>query len=447
MSGVIKNAEVIIVGAGFAGLSAALVLERKGYKVTILEARERVGGRSFTRPLNEKVTLDFGAQWICDAQPKITALVHKYGLQTFPTPHTGATTLEYDSKLRDEEPAEVTQIYAVLTKLAQEINVTAPWQHPQAREWDRLTFAAWLAGLPGYRKIAAQFVDRELCGGVFSCEGKTISLLAVLTGIANAGGVDALLETENGAQATTIVGGTQQIVAHMAAELRNNIHFAKPVKSIRRRGEMLHLEAGGKSYASRYVVIAVPPVVSRKIILSPGLADHQVMAAHRYLPGNVLKFHIQYATPFWRDKGLSGIAQTSQGYIYETYDTSPPHHTPGILTAFTYGYEADTLRQKGRGEIKEIILKNLAYLFGPLAKNAQTVHAFDWSAEQFSGGGFAARFAPGMLTTFGPRIQKTGQRGPVFWAGTEYARRWSGYIEGALISGEDAANQIEAISR
>lgn len=432
--------DVVVVGAGFAGLSAADALIRAGLSVRVLEARDRVGGRVLTRFLPDGTQLDLGGQWIGPTQLNIVDLVDRHGVGTYPTPGEGAMVVDYHGQRLADTPEEPTALLAEIDVLSRAIDVERPWQSPDAREHDQLTFATWLRDR-GATEPAATFVDRVVSGGLLAGSATETSLLETLFYIASAGGVEPLLGYEGAAQDTRIVGGAQQIAERMAAALpAGTVRLNEPVLRIEHgTGTRVHTQTA--SYQAKHVVVAVPPTLAGRIRYDPALPALRDGIFQRMPAGTALKIHAIYPRPFWHAAGLSGVARSTTGVLTETVDNTPPGAPRAVLTGFVYGTDAVSLRRESLVARRKAVLTQLAGLFGEQALEPDEFVEFDWLDEEWTRGCFSGHLVPGAWTTFGPALREP--TGPLHWAGTETAVRWNGYFDGAVESGYRVADEIQ----
>lgn len=431
--------DVVVVGAGFAGLSAATALVRGGLTVRVLEARSRVGGRVLTRFLPDGTQLDLGGQWVGPTQLNIMDLVDRHGIGTYPTPGDGAMIVDYDGRRLTGTPDEPAAILSRIDAMARGIDVEQPWRSPHAREQDQLTFATWLRDQRASGP-AVTFVDRVVSGGLLAGSAAETSLLETLFYIASAGGVEPLLGYQGAAQDTRIVGGAQQIAERMAADLPpGTLRLGDPVLRIE-HGNTARVRTRATTYHARRVVVAVPPTLAGRIQYDPGLPAIREGIFQRMPAGTAMKVHAVYPVPFWRSAGLSGVARSTTGVLTETVDNTPPGSPRAVLTGFVYGNEAVALRRETPHTRRDAVLTHLADLFGDDALRPDEYVEFDWLGEEWTRGCFSGHFVPGAWTTFGPALREPV--GPLHWAGTETAVRWNGYFDGAVESGHRAAEEI-----
>ncbi len=447
-----SQADVVVVGAGLAGLVTARRLERAGLSVIVLEARERVGGRTLAAPIGGGEVVEIGGQWVGPGQDRIATLIAELGLETFPTWDRGRSVLELDGRRKTYSgtiprlgPLVLLDIALArhrLQKLASRVDTSAPWLSPDAAELDAISFGDWLAG--GMRTEPARQMLRIACRTVWGAEPDDFSLLHALFYIASAGGLDPLLDVEGGAQELRIVGGSQLIAERMAEELREGPRLGAPVEAIRTgaSGDAEVTLAGGDSIRARRVVVAVPTPLRGEIDFDPplGAAHHAVPSAAVF--GSLIKCVAVFDEPFWRDEGFSGEALSDLGPATLTFDNSPPGGRPGVLLGFVGGNDARALAEYPAAERRKQVLAGFARIFGERASRPDDYIEQDWSAERWSAGGPTFVLPPGGWSAAGPGLREPV--GPVHWAGSETAERWAGFMDGAVRSGERVADEISS---
>ena len=442
-----RQYDVVVVGAGYAGLSSAERLRREGYDVLVLEARDRVGGRIWSAPQplpdGSLIKLDLGGQWVGPTQDHLLGLLDRFGVKTQPTPTEGAEMYLFDGLRLTTLPHDVERVLDELDRLSEDVPLERPWTHPRAEELE-LPFAEWLR--QHATASTARFVDRAVTGAFLACAAGDVSTLDVLFYIRSGGGVASLASCEGGAQELRIDGGAQRVANAIAATLgAETIRFDEPVVRIEQGGDQTVVVSTKGCYQTRHVVVAVPPALAARIDYVPSLPTQHAGLFDAMPHGYAMKWQTVYAEPFWREAGLSGIGIYDEGVISETFDNSKPDENGnlrGILAAFVYGGEAHRLRELAVPQQRELVLEQLATLFGESARHPLTIVHHDWSTDPWTRGCFSAHFRPGGWTSHGPALREPV--GSIHWAGTETAVRWNGYIDGAISSGLRAAAEITA---
>ena len=443
------DCDAIVVGAGISGLVAARELRAAGLDVQVLEARDRVGGRTLNHSVGERPedTVELGGQWVGPTQHEAMALVGELGLDTYPSPTQGKNLFEDDRgrlktytgtipRLNPLVLADYGIADARFKRLYKHVDPAAPWEAPKAAEWDGQTFETWI------RRNARTATAREALAmgirAVFSVEPADISLLHALFYAASAGGWDDLIDTEGGAQQDRIVGGSQLISLRMAEALGDRIHLEAPVRSVAADGEAV--VAGG--LRAPRAIVAIPPALACRIEYDPILPGQRDQLTQRMPMGTVIKCMAFYDEPFWREDELTGQATSLPGPVQVVFDNTPPNDAPGVLMGFLEGRDGRELGQLSEAERREVVTENFARLFGPRALRPSGYVDRNWSAEPYSRGCYAGVFGPGAWTGYGRHLREP--IGRIHWAGTETATRWMGYFDGAIQAGKRAASEVLA---
>jgi monoamine oxidase len=442
------DCDVVVVGAGLAGLTAARELSESGLEVRVLEARDRVGGRTLSQAVGEhpEDILELGGQWLGPTQHEALSLAQDFGIATYPTHATGKNLFEdgrgklkrYSGTIPMLPPhvmVDYGQADLRLKRLIKRVDPEAPWAAEDAERLDEQSFATWI------RRTAKTNTAREALTtavrAVFSVEPADVSLLHVLFYAASAGGWDDLLDTEGGAQQDRLAGGTQQLSIRMAQELGDRVMLSAPVRSIRTEREGVIVG----DVRARRVIVAVPPTLAGRIEYDPPLPGLRDQLTQRMPMGTVIKCIAVYDEPFWREDGLSGQAISLPGPAQVVFDNTPPNGSSALL-AFLEGRDARELARVPDAERRDAVLRTFQRLFGRRAAHPVQYLEKDWSAEPYSRGCYAGVLGPGAWTAFGRVLREPVGR--IHWAGTETATRWMGYLDGAIQSGKRAAAEVEA---
>jgi monoamine oxidase len=442
------DADVVVIGAGLAGLVAARELSARGASVVVLEARERVGGRMLNHEIGDGKVVEVGGQWIGPTQDRLAALARELKVETFPTHNEGENVIEYRGRLRRYEGAiprvnpvvlvDIERAQRRLNRLARKVPLDAPWEAPDAQRLDGQTAASWLRrnlATSGGRMLLELGIE-----AVWAAQPEDLSLLHMLFYIHSAGNLDLLFETGGGAQQDRFLGGSQLIALRMAAELHDRVVLSAPVRRIRWGDGGVVVEAAGQEVEARRAIVAMAPGLCQRVEFEPALPPGRVQLTQRMPWGSYLKCTAVYDEPFWRADGLSGEAVSDAGPATTTFDNSPPDGSPGVLMSFASGSEARAIQRLDEAERREAILAGLARMYGPRTLKPERWIEQDWSREPYTGGAPVCFMPPGVLTGFGRALREPV--GPIHWAGTETSDVWSGYMDGAVRSGERAAKEV-----
>ncbi len=446
-----RDADVVVIGAGLAGLAAARALAAAGRSVVVCEARDRVGGRTLNEPIGDDKVVELGAQWVGPTQDRVNGLIAELGLETFPTHSAGTNLFErggrigrYEGTIPKVNPLGLAEVGLVLKRLngmAAAVPPEAPWRAPKAGSWDGQTFESWMRR--NVRTGVARDILRLAIIGVWAAEPRDVSLLHVLFYIRSAGSIEILTDTEGGAQQDRVVGGTQLISLRMAEQLGDGVvELANPVRRIQWAADRVVATGDRIAVRARRAIVAVPPTLAGRIAYDPPLPAVRDGLSQRMVQGSVVKCMAVYERPFWRERGLSGAVTSVTGPVSVGFDNSPPDGTPGVLLGFLEGRAAREAMDLDRAERRRIVAGCFARLFGPEA--ADPAHYVDqvWAAEEWSRGCYGGFMPPGAWSDNGAALREPV--GPIHWAGAETATVWNGYMDGAVGSGREAAGAVAA---
>lgn len=454
-----RRADVCVVGAGLAGLTAARALVAADRSVVVLEARDRVGGRTLNRSIAGGNISEIGGQFAGPTQDRILALARAVGVKTFPTYDSGSSVL-IEGGARSLYPAvpglpddpDVQQAILAAAKLdapAKQAGVSAPWKAPKAREWDRMTLDEWMRGEVPSPKGRAIFT--AACQSIWGADPKELSFLYALQYAAAAGSAQApgsflrLITTGGGAQENRFVGGSQVISEKVATRLGKRVVLRAPVRVVAQNGDGARVVADGTVVEARHVILAVPPALATRLAYSPALPKGKAKLLAALVPGSLTKATAVFDRPFWRDAGLSGQGVADVGPARTIFDNSPPDGSVGVLFGFVGGSAYAPWGPLPPDQRRAQVLESFAAFVGDQARAPADYFEQDWTKERWTRGCPVAHVGPGVLTKYGPWLRRAV--GKVHFAGTETSDYWLGYMDGAVRSGERAAREVLAALR
>ena len=435
---------VLIVGAGLAGLVAADRLRRAGVAVTVLEARDRVGGRTHGIEVAPGAWADAGAAYLGDRHTELLALLAEHDLKTTATSTAGASVFELGDSPDGPRtsPGRFPPLNAVvlgelfdhLAELTSRVDVAAPWLTPGAAELDDTTAAEWAAAT--LRHPDARVFFPLFLGEMMAADPADISVLHMAFYLRSGGGLRYLNAFEGGAQEYRVDGGAHQLAERLAAGL--DVRLGAAVTAIHQHHSGVRvLTEDGTAHEADRVVVAIPPVLADGVDFGPELPATR--STTRTAPGCAVKVQLVYPEPAWRHDGLSGWSVNAAGPLLSTVDDSPAGHRVGVLTGFVTGAEAHRFSSLPAGEQQNRARTQARRLF-PQLPEPLAVHITDWIADPHARGCYAALFGPGDWLRLGPRL--TAPHGRVHWAGTETSTEFFGLMEGAIRSGRRAAAEV-----
>ncbi len=440
--------DVVVIGAGAAGLTAANALRKAGLSVAVLEARDRVGGRLWTDEIDGAM-LEIGGQWVSPDQDALIDTVAELGLDTFSRYREGDSVYIGPDGVAHRFTGEmfpvsvetervIAEITERLDAMVAEIDPDRPWAHEKAAEWDRISWDAWLR---------AQTDDDEAVRNLAFATGSAMltkpthsfSLLQSLLMAASAGSYSHLVDADFILD-KRVVGGLQQVPILLAERLGDDVLLNEPVRTLEWGDSGVTAIAESTTVRARFAIIALAPNLYSRISYVPALPrlQHQM---HQHLSmGFVIKVHAVYETPFWRDKGLSGTAFSPYELSHEAYDNTNHGDARGTLVGFVSDQTADDLFRLSAEERKERILESLSHYYGPEAKNPVVYYESDWGSEEWTRGAYAASFDLGGLSRYGADLRTPV--GPIHFACSDLAGAGYQHVDGAIRMGREAAAHI-----
>lgn len=442
------DTDLLVIGAGYAGLTAATMARAGGKRVLVLEARDRVGGRVWTDHLPDGTYIDRGAQWVGPGQEKLYALAQRMGVDTFPTYDAGESIMLLNNRLKRYKglipplplPALLSLDMAIrkMNRLSSGIDPAAPWAHPKAALWDGITLGQWMRKQLRNRRARSLFTIAA--EAIFAANPDELSFLFSLFYTRSGNNFDTLMNIRNGAQQDRFVGGADLPARKLAEELGDALRRGHPVSHVSHDADGVSAAGEGFRFTARAMIVAIPPVQAARIRFEPGLPVVKNQLLQRMPMGCVWKCYAVYDKPFWRSGGLNGIAATDFGYASLVFDNSPKDAGKGVLMSFVLADRARAFTALDEAQRRASILETLTRLYGPAAAAPAWYTDQCWANEEWSGGCYTGIMGPHTLTSMGPALrQPTGR---IHWAGTETSDIWNGYIEGAIRSGERAAAEV-----
>lgn len=444
----VRRADVVVVGAGLAGLSAAGDLARAGHSVVVLEARDRVGGRTLNRQLGGGAVVEVGGQWIGPGQDRIMARARSLGITTFKTYTRGAQVLDYGGQvshftglippLPEPDAGDFGHLLARIVSLQSTVPLDRPWTAANGTALDGQTLETFK--LANSSTPGARFLLDLATRAIFAAEPRDLSLLHALFYLHSGGGIINLASTAGGAQDSRFVGGSQLVSIRMAARLGRRVVLEAPVRRISQSAGAVTVLSDRGTWRAGRVIVALAPTLAGRIDYEPGLPALRDQLTQRVPQGSAIKFEAVYPKPFWRDAGLNGYSNSDRPPVQLTYDNSPPSGRPGVLLGFVEGEQARRLGTLAASARRREVLDSFVRLFGSAAARPRTLIEHNWSNEIWTRGCYAGYLPPGVWSDYGSALR--APVGRIHWAGTETSEVFTGYMDGAVRSGERAADEV-----
>jgi len=452
------NRDVVVVGAGPSGLTAARELKKAGLTVAVLEARDRVGGRTWTDTVDGAM-LEIGGQWVSPDQTALLELLAELNLETYPRYRDGesiyigadgaAVRYTGDTFPVDADTAvEMDRLVALLDGLAAEIGPTEPWAHPKARELDTISFHHWLRQNSANEE-ACRNIGLFIAGGMLTKPAHAFSALQAVLMAASAGSFTHLTD-EDFILDRRVVGGMQQVSLLQAQELGDDVVLGSPVRTVNWEpdadgGHRVTVVSDRATVNARFVIMAVPPNLYSRVSFNPPLPRRQHQMHQHQSLGLVIKVHAVYGTPFWRDKGLSGTCFGADALVQEVYDNTNHGDPRGTLVGFVSDEKADAMFELSVEDRRRAILESIAGYLGEEALTPEVYYESDWGSEEWTRGAYASSYDLGGLHRYGK--DQHAPVGPIYWSSSDLAAEGYQHVDGAIRMGRITAARIAEVAK
>ncbi|WP_037082785.1 flavin monoamine oxidase family protein [Neorhizobium vignae] len=415
--------DAIVVGAGFTGLSAALELVGAGLDVLLLEARDRVGGKVESETLSDGTRVDTGGQFFCRDMSRLMALIVENGKTPVMT--------HYDGEMIYRPAVPPQQGFARwqgVDALRDRMIATDPDDPKLAR----LTVADWVARQDDVPPDVSKSFLR-LIKGLWCRAPEEIAFTWLASN-------DRRITNTYSEMEMFLPGTLHALADQLAARLGDRLRLGTAVTGIEYSNVGATVIAGAERFSANRVILALPPVMIRRLPFSPALPDRLQKALSAWAPGLSIKLQVSYDKPFWREQGLSGAVMWHEPQGLYACDAS--HDDYAGLIVFVGGPEAQQWHGLPRGELIAFIREQLTAAFGPEGGNPRDIHVRDWVDDPWSGGAYSDVIID-LDARYAEEIIDDGIS-PVHFASSELSPSYPGYVEGAIVAGRLAAARVIA---
>ncbi len=441
----LAGVSVVVAGAGLAGLAAAYDLTAMGAAVTIVDARDRVGGRVWTihEGFTNRQHAEAGGDLIDEDQTTIRELADSLGLKMTRILRGGFGYVRPDANGRPHVVKRSSmrgwdRLHSALEAWIRPYKLAEQrWDSPISADIARRSVAQWLD---------EQHADEELrttttgLRGFFLADPEELSLIALVDQFANSG-------QPGPSNLYRIVGGNDRLPAALAASLGARVRLESELVAVAVRGQHVHATIKDRrstaTMTADYLVMALPASVLKRVPIVPALpaAQHEAIVSLGF--GRATKTLLQFDRRFWRAPGKPRAFGSALGFgaLWEGNEEQPTR--PGILSLLAGGSASDETQAAVRSDGIEKFADGFSWL-GSESANLLSSRQVVWEADPFARGGYAV-FGP----SFNPSRRDWLSRptGRLFFAGEHTSARWQGYMNGAVESGRRAALEVRATAQ
>ncbi|MFL5730657.1 MAG: flavin monoamine oxidase family protein [Cytophagaceae bacterium] len=423
--GASNKPRAVVIGAGFSGLAAARMLRMKGMEVTVLEARNRIGGRVFTHTIDqeENLTVELGAEWVGASHTRIQELCKEYNITLLN--HQFDTHLTYQGKYY--KPSEWSYSETWNKKLA-EIFKKFPALTPA--EQKKMDKQDWWRFLVNNGMEQRDLDIREIFDSTdFGESIRHVSGFAALSEYAES--------SPKNEMDFRIMGGNGKLAEAMSKTVgMENIKLSTRVSRVVQSGKTVKVYAGDTVYEAEHVICCLPTFAMSKISWEPGLSEERIDAINALQYARIIKNSALFSERFWNDESFDMGTDIMGHYYFHSTKNQPGKK--GVLTSYTIGDKADVIGKQNEQYRKDVVAKGLEPAFGNQSSKIIKVAGYYWGNDEFSRGAYAC-YGADQWFKIRPILAENHQR--VHFAG-EHIADWQGFMEGAIETGEAAAETV-----
>lgn len=415
----------IIIGAGLSGLSAAYKLKKAGWTVTILEARNRIGGRVFSHRFSENNSLvcELGGEWVGESHERVQSLCKDFNIPL--QEHRFEESIMRDGRVsRPKEWQFSTQAQDAFDKFIKEFKDYKRADYLRLDRWDWWT---WL------KKLGFTDDDLRLRDLMDSTDfGESIRHVSAYGAAA-----EYAESCEHNEMDFKMTGGNSRLPQEFVSRIgSDSIRMGLQVEEIRQRAGRVTVKTKDETFTADACICTVPGRVLNQIRFDPPLPVAQSAAADSLQYARIVKNQILFKDRFWKDENFALVSDVTSHYYF--HSTQRQSGDEGILCSYAIGEKADVLAAQDNSRRMNIIARDLVPLNQNAPDSARAIASYAWQRDQYTQGAYAL-YRPGQWFTLRPLLQKP--HGKVLFAG-EHLADWQGFMEGAIETGEAAAQSL-----
>lgn len=423
-----RQTRVIVIGAGFAGLAAAYALRQRNVAVTVLEARNRIGGRVFSHVIDpqENLTVELGAEWVGNSHVRVRSLCDEFKIPLLNNQFD--TGLIYRNQYFRSNEWDFSENWKPRFKSL--LESYRSMNDEQKIQLDRIDWWRYLVnnGCEGRDLILRELLDSTDFGESI----RHVSALIALSTFAES--------SEKNEMDLKMSGGNAQLARKLAGKIgQENILSGHAVKRIEQKDRVVVTCENGQTFEADKLICAIPTLAVKNIQWEPGLPEEKINALNELQYARINKNAILFKNRFWKDESFDLITDQVPHYFYHA--TKNQHSQKGALISYTIGDKAELVANQSDEWRKDMLHQTLNPFFPGARKRIESQANYYWGTDQFSQGAYAM-YGINQWHTVRPALQKAFLH--TSFAG-EHLADWQGFMEGAIVTGEAAAAAITSI--
>lgn len=422
----LKKPDVIILGAGFSGLAAGRLLNDNGANVTILEARNRLGGRIFSHEIDkaDNIVIELGGEWIGRSHERMIEICKELGLELINNEFDDR--LVYEDKFYTPEEWDFTPEWKV--KWDKIIADYKNFTEDDKKQLDKMDWWRFLMN----NDIPARDLDlREYADSTdFGESIRFVSAYAALAEYAES--------NENNEMDLKVKGGNGLIAKAMADKIGlDKILLDHKVVSVDQSGSKIKITCeNGQTFECDKLICSLPTFSISKINWNPALPQIKIDAINALQYSRINKTATLFKERFWTDQRFSILTDTLTHYFYHA--TKFQNGNKGVLISYSIGDKADMMSRLTKDEREHELARSLNIAFGDVKPLIETTENYYWGTDQYSKGAYAL-YGKGQWFVERPIL---GEKFNNIYFSGEHVADWQGFMEGAVNTGEEAAKEI-----
>lgn len=418
-----KKPSVICMGAGLAGLSAAYALKQKGYNVTVVESRDRIGGRVFSHQMSDQLVIELGGEWVGNSHTRIRELCSQFKLDL--VNNQMDTHLIYKNEYRQAGNWGFGEAWNKKWE-----QILKNYAHLNERDKKELDQYDWWRYLVNNGCDGKDLEIRELLDSTdFGESIRQVSAFAALAEYAES--------SEKNEMDLKIKGGNQQLAIKLADAIgREHILLSHAVTHVQQTNKVIITCSNGKHFTADKLICTLPTFALAKINWSPGLPPEQLQAINALQYARINKHAVLFEQRFWKEEAFDMVTDQLPHYFYHA--TKGQEGPGGVLISYSIGDKAAVIANQSDELNAQMISRTLQPCVKDAASLVRKQVNYYWGNDAISKGAYAL-YGPGQWFSLRPVLSRPFMH--THFAG-EHLADWQGFMEGAINTGEDAALKI-----